>query len=346
MKYFFIIISLGFLSSCSDSKLESVQLVSDEAVVKPFEDIMIGCVVHQGIQISEGKIIILKNCGDYPIRIIDLVAGEEHWVGSFGDGPGEVGNHNGFPSHTLEKGTLAKVIDYSKRIIYGLIKTNEGFSILKERDFPPVITSWKDIIELVDGSIIYNSVGELYNISKYMPNGEELFVMDFQPDIGSPNQGMDKAYDYYNDMIINPLTGKIIQVLQNFPYMIAYDQQLQLLEIKKTREEVPKPDWSIKGNRKYDPIPRYATQVLSGPNYYYVMNPEVNQEQTYGNNQYSPSLDIYNWEMELVASLNLDKPIFHSNIDFENKKIYGITFGSDDMVLGEVSIPASLHRFF
>jgi hypothetical protein len=50
--------------------------------------------------------------------------------------------------------------------------------------------------------------------------------------------------------------------------------------------------------------------------------------------------------MELVASLSLDKVLAYAAIDFSNKKIYGITFGVEDVVLGEVSIPSSLHQFF
>ncbi len=350
MKYLFIFF-LFFLTSCTNSNPELVQLVSAEAVVKPYEDIFIRCPAPFGIQSAKGKVIILNSCGDYPVQIIDLSNDKEYWVGSFGDGPNEIGHAVGMLSYVNEPNLLVKILDQRRQSIIRVMAKDDEYYLQEEKSFPPVISAYKDVIELEDGSILYNRVQAEYNIGKWLPTGEELFVMDFQPDIGYPEESgfgwlAEKGMSYYNKLIVNPNSGKIIQILRMFPYMIAYDDQLQLLEIKQTQENVPKPDLSLSGSEKFDDILTFALDAQPGPDYFYVFNPNSTMSQRLTGELIEPSIDIYNWDMELVASLKLDKLLNLFTIDFENKKIYGITFGSGDQVLGEVSIPASLHQFF
>lgn len=126
--------------------------------------------------------------------------------------------------------------------------------------------------------------------------------------------------------------------------MIAYDDQLQLLEIKQTEGKIPQLDWSLDGSKKFEGFPFLSLEAKAGPDYFYVLNPKLIYRPFSDEEPIDPSIDIYNWEM--VASLKLDKLLSNLSIDFDNKKIYGVTFGSGDQVLGEVSIPASLHQFF
>lgn len=334
------------MASCNSSKTESVQslqLVSDEAVVKPLEAVIIRCPI--GIQVADGRIFIINECGDHPVQIIHPATKEEHWVGKFGDGPDEIGSLSSISSFNNDDGALLKLLDSRKRSIFQLKDTNEGYVLQEERKIPPVISSWIHFIELGDGSIVYNQASGLYNMSRWLPSGKELFVMDFQPDIGSQSRDLFKVYDYYNHLAVRPNGEKIVQVLQHFPYMIAYNKELKLIEIKQTNDNIPRPDWSIEGARKFFNLPQYALEVHSSENYFYVLNPRATYEQT-ADAQFKPLLEIYNWDIELVATLSLDKVFAYVAIDASNKKIYGITFGSEDVILGEVNIPASLHRFF
>jgi hypothetical protein len=348
----YIIIFLCFLSSCTHSNPEWVQLVSAEAVVKPHEDIFIRCLAPDGLQFAKGKIIILNRCGDYPVQIIDLGNAKESWVGSFGDGPNEIGYAVGMLSYDDDPNLLIKVIDQRKQSIIRLMAKDDEYYLEEEKNFPSVISVYKDVIEMEDGSILYNRLQAEYNIGKWLPSGEELFVMDFQPDIGFPDESgfggwlAEKGMSYYNSLIVNPNTGKLIQVLRMFPYMIAYDNQLQLLKIKQTEGKLPQVDWSLPGSRKFEGLSFLSLEAKAGPDYFYVLNPKLIYNPRSFEESIDPSIDIYNWDMELVASLKLDKLLEYMSIDFKNKKIYGKTFGSEDQVLGEVSIPASLHQFF
>lgn len=351
MKYYFIFF-LFFLTSCTNSNPELVQLVSAEAMVKPYEDIFIRCPAPFGIQSAKGKVIIFNRCGDFPVQIIDLANGKEYWVGSFGEGPDEMGTPFGMLSYVNEPNLLVKILDQRKQSIFRVMAKDDDYYLEEEKRFPPVISVYKDVIEFEDGSFLYNRQQAEYNIGKWLPSGEELFVMDFQPDIGYPDgtgDGFwlaDKGMAYYNSLLVNPISGKIIQILNWFPYMIAYNDQLQLMEIKQTQENVPKLDWSLSGSTKFQNTPNLALFAKPGPDYFYVFNPNSTMSQRSNGEFIQPSIEIYNWDMELVASLKLDKFLNLFTIDFENKKIYGITFGSGDQVLGEVSIPASFHQFF
>lgn len=351
MKYYFIIF-MFFLASCTNSNTEMVQLVSESAVVKPHEDILIRCLAPSGIYFAGGKVILFNSCGDYPLQIIDLANNKEYWVGRFGDGPNEIGNAVGMLTHIEEPNLLAKVIDQRKQSIFRVTAKDDEYYLSEEKSFPSVISVYNDVIELSDGSILYNRLQADYNIGKWLPNGEELFVMDFQPDIGFPDETgfggwlMEKAMAYYNSLIVNPNSGKIIQILRMYPYMISYNDQLQLLEIKKTEGKIPQLDWSLNGSRKFEGFPFLSLEAKAGPDYFYVLNPKLIYRPFSDEKPIDPSIDIYNWNMELVATLKLDKLLRDLTIDFENKKIYGVTFGSEDQVLGEVSIPASLHPFF
>jgi hypothetical protein len=338
-----LIILLILFTSCTNSNPESVQLISENAMVKPIEDVIMRC--PEGMHFADGRIFIINGCGDHPIQIINPATGEEQWVGRFGDGPDEIASPSSMFSFNHEDDVTLKILDSRKRSIFQLKDTNEGYVLQEEKKIPPVISTWIHFIELEDGSIVYNQASGSYNMSRWLPNGEELFVMDFQPDIGSQSHGMYKAYDYYNDLAVHPKGDKIIQVLHNFPYMVAYNQNLERIEIKQTEDKVPQPDWSNEGVEKFFDLPQYALEVYSSEEYFYVVNPRATYEQT-ANAQFKPSIDIYNWEMELVASLSLDKMFGGVAIDFSNKKIYGLTFGSEDAVLGEVTIPRSLHQFF
>lgn len=343
-KHYFII-SIFSILSCNNSNPELLQLVSAEGVVKPLEDIIIRCPMPRGILSAEGKVLIFNRCGDYPLQIIDLANKKEHWIGRFGDGPNEMRSPTNMLSYAKEPGVLVKVLDSRTQSIFRVMAKDDEYYLEEERKIPPMIYGYKNFIELQDQSIIYNRLQDEYNIGKWLPTGEELFVIDFQPDIGSPKGNTEKAMHYYNHIVVNPINGKIIQILAVFPYMLAYDHQLQLIEIKQTRDNIPKPDWSIDGSDKFADIPINARDILPGANYFYVLNPRATpRERSTGN--FPPSIDIYNWNMELVASLSLDKFFDNFAIDFENKKIYGSTFGTEDQVLGEVSIPVSLHPFF
>ena len=348
----YLIIFLLFLTSCTNSNKEMVQLVTESAVVKPHEDIMIRCLAPDGVHFAKGKVIILNSCGDYPFQIIDLATKKEQWVGSFGDGPNEIGYAVGMLSYVKDPHLLVKVIDQRKQRIFRVMAKDDEYFLEEEKSFPPVIAAYKDVIELPDGSILYNRLQAEYNIGKWLPNGEELFVMDFQPDIGFPDESgsggwlMEKAMAYYNSLIVNPTSGKLIQILRMYPYMIAYDNQLQLLEIKQTEGKIPQLDWSLSGSRKFEGFPFLSLEAKVGSDYFYVLNPKLIYRPFSDEEPIDPSIDIYNWDMELVASLKLDKLLRDLSIDSENKKIYGVTFGSGDQVLGEVSIPASLHQFF
>lgn len=349
----YLIILLIVLASCTKSSTEMAQLVTESAVVKPHEDIFIRCLAPFGIQSAKGKVIIINRCGDYPVQIIDLANDKEYRVGSFGEGPDEmVIPYGGMLTYVNDPNLLIKILDQRKQSIFQVMAKDDDYYLEEEKSFPPVIYAYKDVIELPDGSILYNRQQAEYNIGKWLPNGEELFVMDFQPDIGYPDGTGDgfwlgeKGFSYYNSLLVNPINGKIIQILNWFPYMIAYDDQLQLLEIKQTQENVLKPDWSLSGTKKFENTPDFALFAKPGPNYFYVFNPNSTISQRSNGEFIQPSIEIYNWDMELVASLKLDKYLNQFTIDFDNKKIYGITFGSGDQVLGEVSIPASLHQFF
>jgi hypothetical protein len=351
MQYLFIFF-LFFLTSCTNSNTELVQFVSDSAVVKPHEDIFIRCLAPRGIHFTEGKVIILNSCGDYPFQIIDLSNDKEHWVGSFGDGPNEIAYAVGMLSYVNKPNLLVKVIDQRKLNIFQVITKDDKYYVEEEKSFPPVISVYKDVIELEDGSILYNRQQAEYNIGKWLPSGEELFVMDFQPDIGFPEGSGDdgwlaeKGMAYYNSLIVNPNSGKIVQILRMYPYMIAYDDQLQLIEIKQTEGKIPQLDWSLSGSKKFEGFPFLSLEAQAGSDYFYVLNPRLIYRPFSKEEPIDPSIDIYNWDMELVASLKLDKLLRNFTIDFKNKKLYGVTFGSADQVLGEVSIPTSLHPFF
>lgn len=222
LNYYFISL-LIFSTSCTKSSTDLVQLVEESAVVKPHEDIFISCLAPEGLYFAQGKVIILNSCGDYPFQIIDLATKKEQWVGSFGDGPNEIGYAVGMLSYVREPNLLVKVIDQRKQRIFRVMAKDDEYFLEEEKSFPPVIAAYKDVIELPDGSILYNRLQAEYNIGKWLPNGEELFVMDFQPDIGFPDESgsggwlMEKAMAYYNSLIVNPTSGNLIQILRMYP---------------------------------------------------------------------------------------------------------------------------------
>lgn len=339
----FLIILFVFVLACSSPKEEEAIVISAEALVEEVSGVELHC--PEQVFWSDGKLITINNCGGNAVQVIDLQTKSEQWLGTFGDGPDEIGSLASMVSFDKSNGVLVKMLDTRKRSIFTLFENDGEIKLTQDQNIPEVIYNWYNFIELRDGSIVYNNLSGEYNMSRYLPSGDELFVMDFLPDIGTPNQGVDKAYDYYNHIVAKPDGSKIVQVLQSFPFMIAYDADLNLIELHQTQESYQKPDFSISGANKFFDLPQYILEAHAGEDYFYVVNPNATYEQTADAN-FAPIIEIYNWDMELQATLSLDRLLGFTAIDFDQKKIYGLAIGEEELVLANVDIPRELHQYF
>ena len=329
--------------ACSSPKEEQAIIISAEAPVQEVSGIELRC--PEQLFWSKGKLITINNCGGNAVQVIDLQTKSEQWLGTFGDGPNEIGSLATMVTFDKSDGVLVKMLDSRKKSIFKLIENNGEIELIQERKIPDEIYNWYNFIELGDGSIVYNHLSGEYNMSRYLAKDKELFVMDFLPDIGTTNIGVNKAYDYYNHIVVKPDGSKVIQLLQSFPFMIAYDGDLNLIEIRQTKPSYDTPDYEVRGAEKFFDLPQYVLEVLPGEDYFYVVNPNATYSQTADAN-FAPIIEIYNWNMELQATLSLDRLLGFTAIDFDQKKIYGLAIGDAELVLANVEIPNELHKYF
>jgi hypothetical protein len=293
----------------------------------------------------ENYLAIVHQCGANRLQIFDMTDFSDQWLGEVGGGPNEIWSLGHLPSFARNNAHQIKFVDDAKKRFFHLIRNDQNFfSLEAENAIPNQLEGYLECVELTDHSLIYGQSNGLYNLGRYFPDGRELFLEDFYPDIGSTHTGVKKAYDYYHSLLVHPSGNIIVQALQGAPFLVAFDDQLQLKDIKQTKNTFTRLDAGDFGPGGSSPK-QYVLEAHSNTDYIYLLNPQASFDETSDGN-FIPSIEIYDWELNQVATLTLDRLFVYMAIDYQNQKIYGATMEDAEIILGFVEIPEALKAFF
>ncbi len=348
-------LGLGFclalvVLSCSDvEETEEIKFVAAEAQVTYVEDIFTWCPEYVTYT-ADNFMLIINACKDTVLQVVNLATRTEEWIATKGGGPNEIGQLRPFAAGgevSLNDGV--RYWDPNKQLVFKLQLIEGKLTFEQEYSLKANLVNWAQMAK-TDNGFITNSIRGGHNFQKidFEENMEAFY--DFHPPLNAPQTGMARNMLYFKNMDFQPSRKILVTALINFPYIILYDQNLNLINQLKTKDiEIIVDDYDTDTAMAKDRgTAQQYYQVIAGPDFIYAVNNNGSFD-SFSKRVFEPIIEIYDYELNHVGNLKLDQAIRRMTIDFGNKALYFEPWSNlapEDHSIGKAEIPKALHHLF
>ncbi len=339
----FTMFVLGCGNTQYENQSQSSSVLQDTLEVINIDEVITWC--PRSLDYLNNHLVIINNCKDSLLQLVDLENMTTEMYAPKGEGPEEflyLRSHGQIEVH--QNSRHLRLIDSHKRKAY-LFGTENHKKFVDEKKLPREIVFWKDLLHLGDQDWIYSPLNSTSFITIFR-NDELSKDISFFPEVETYYSNDVVNYAYYNITAYDNERNKIVSALRYFPGIVIFNDDGDKLHTY-LDEYYKEPEF-----RSKHPIPTnnpmfYYNNVKTTKNYIYAMNYNVSFEAFQKDESKTRGvLEVFDWELNLMAVFHFDRPIGNITIDVENMRIYGFSTDFDEHALCKINIPVEYYRFF
>jgi len=299
-----------------------------------------------------GYLVVVNNCKDSVLQIVDTKSMETHWGGVKGQGPNEFIGLNWNGQKVIKDGKqYLRMFDTQKRNCVLVnpkeIYNNEASPIIESK-LPKNLFLWEDLLKTEEDKWVYSNLQDFNDsfLTFADTSGLPVTTTEFLPEANVEYSKKVISYVYYSKTRYNEKKEMFVSALRNFPYIALFDKKGHRVN------ELIIGDYKVPAykNEELNPVNNTNVnynEVITSEKYIYVVNFNVNYDKYIESEMnISPSIEVYDWELKPQCEINFDVLFCNMDIDFENKVIYGFSTKDFDHLVSKVVIPKELYKFF
>ncbi|MFZ6663759.1 hypothetical protein [Peijinzhouia sedimentorum] len=348
-KHFLSVISAFFLISISCTSINELysEFVQKESVkLKTVRKIKTLCPTN--LKMVGSHLVLVNDCGDNALQIIDTQDWSEHWIGTRGGGPSELGQFIDVLDGSYKPKSLKEqlFVDVHKRNTFYVEQNAGAFKIVNVGKLPKQAFLWENLMKTNNGWALNDLNGRTF-LTIIDENEEVILNDEFAPVLSQSLPTRTRGYVYYSTMAYNAERDLVVSGLRNFPYLAIYNSAGEKINSLKTHAQL---EYPVFNNDNGVPIGDDAIffylQTIPTPKYIFALRSNTTRKRINQGGSFEPVLEIYDWGLKPLAELSFDDSFGQLAIDYKNKLIYGFSFKNENHAVRVAEIPESFYQYF